>query len=211
MFVLSVISTVPVAVISDQTISTPLAAGLGFILSLNLLQFCLDLTKLCCRTSQCLSSDICQTDHYWTLCFLTVIKLHTVKQFFLKHLLTTIKTLLLLPVTVAIVYITTSNTASTNVLTAFKAITISLPVITELLRLPNVLYCIGSRFPCYPRNKDFVSSIHSKRKLLQYFSIPNQLLLYYGKQSQDHHMTCTLLISSSSTLLGNLHWINNWI
>ena len=207
-FGISLVSAVVIAVVHDQTVAILLAAGIGYILSLNSLQLFLDISKFCC-TRKCLARDICQTEYYWIVCFLNVIKLQKIKQLCFKYLLTLIKLILLLTVNIVTVYFTiSSSTIELSVLTSFQGVTIGLLVILEILQLPNAMYCAGFRAPYHPRNKDFVSFIQSKRKLLQYFSIPRHITLYYSKQFQRHYYCTCIFLFSNSSLFGILRFIN---
>lgn len=205
MYLISLIATVIVALISshNQMTASVMASGLGFLLSLNLLQLLVDIARS--FTVWRRFKDVCQTLHYTSYCCLKSNQVQSLRHICLKYVTSLLRNTTLLLFSILLVYFTASRQASSTVLIVVHALMIVLGTFEVSFKVASELYCCGIRNPFHPRRKDSLSYFKSRRRLLFFLSFPRQLLLLYSKSG--YHSVHTVCISLSlSFMYGDIYW-----
>lgn len=198
LFVVSLISVVITSLLCvyySATACVVLSGVLGFLLSLNILQFFIDTLRYCCLQQ---FRSISSSHHYSLFIFLLMKDIHfKLKNYMIKYSLDFFGALLLSLTVSLVLYYTVSTTNDDNDEVSNSTVTelytstgiIVLWVMEVAVKLISSLYCCnvccysgGLRNPLHSRDKDSINQFMKKRRQLFYCTgTTRQFLIHYGK------------------------------
>ena len=181
-------TTVALALVHNQMLVSLLAAGLGFLLSQNLIHWghkaALEVIS-CFRKRQRLMSNLC--DNWYTSYFIVDYRaVRTKTQIFVCLCISLIKCGILLALSVVIVS-QTFGKGSGSTIGDRTSLGLSVAVICVSVLARAKRMCLGAftccgmvRNPFHPRNIESLGLLSQRKKLLLFVSIPIHLLMAYG-------------------------------
>lgn len=187
MFSISVVVTSGVSVVGYyyQQYIPVVSAVIGFTMSYNIIQVGLILVSILFIKLGCLKRYRLHyesiLESYYRSCFVTFISnIAGARPLVLTLSLTTLKYVTVISISGIVVYFAYEASPDRVILILFTWYLIALRLLVHGLVYINSVYCCGLRCPLHTRQVHTAMAVKERRKILQYISLPRQLLIKYG-------------------------------